>query len=261
MPDNAAETPLRIFTRNFIDSNSTITLSHGGTAARLYDRDKEAKYATSGANRDTISAQIDITFMSGGVETEFTFSALLLLNTNLKELRFQKYVSGAYVDILSVGENSESVICKTFGAVKTSRVRLIMPNTIQPNKEKQIGQLIIARQRFFINDAMWTYDMLGREKTRRLEMGNGELHIAHTLFAPTRTQRYGARVGWQLASIETLNVIRCLKDEGIPFLWYPESITKPDEIWYVYISSPPAVKYTIHNKLAGYDISLELQEV
>ena len=132
---------VRILTKNMVDSDSTITVSHGGTTANLYDRDLETEYTTAGAARDTISATISITFNVGSTETQFTFNALMLFNTNVKTIKLESWNSTTSVwvnQFTRVLVNNS--LCLTFGAIKTSRVRLTLYDTqTKFNQEKFIG--------------------------------------------------------------------------------------------------------------------------
>lgn len=256
-------TEIRILTPNMIDANSTITLSHGGTALYLYDRDRSNKYVTVGAKRDNIEMSVVIVFKIGTVETPFTLNSFLMMDHNLKswDLSWWNSTTSTWIPFLGNDNETADPVCFTFGAILTSRIRLKALKTMLPNKEKSIGEIIIARQRFVIGTNPSVYNFNFRQKKRQLEMGNGDLHIAYTQLSKNRITRYGATVGWKFLSPELYYCLMDLKNEGSTFLWYPESVYRPSEIWLVHIISAWVAKYSSEYKGAGYDVTLELQEV
>ena len=53
-----------------------------------------------------------------------------------------------------------------------------------------------------------------------------------------RSEKYEAKVGFQYLSIATRDSLAAIKESGAAFLWYPESVAKPDEIYLVNWTSP-----------------------
>jgi len=262
MPIPADKREIRILTENMVDADSTIVVSAGGTTANLFDRDKDNKYITSGVRRDTQAATIEVTFNVGTVETEFTLNTLIMLKTNVKLFKLEWFDSAESIfKTIIETERPGEITCLTFGAVKTSKIRLTLFTTQQPNREKEIGELIIARQRFILSDNPSSYDLVGREKKTIIELGDGQRHIAYTRFSDQRISKYGARVSFRFLPQADYDILECIKNEGTPFLWYPESLSRPLEIYKVNWVNPFETRYSIQFKGAGYDITMELEEV
>lgn len=252
---------VKIYTKNCLDSNSAVTVSHGGTTSYLYDEDKYTKYLTSGAKRDRMPATITIVFKVGAVETNFKINSLLLLNSNIRELKLEYYNGSAYIEHFAIDELSGNGIVVHFGDVTTSRVRITLLKTQQPNQEKSIGELIVTRLRFYISENPVAYDMNYREKRNQFELGNGERHIAYTRFATYRVAKWGARISFTMLPYQDIENMLCLKNEGEPFLIQPEAVTRPDEIFTVNWVNAFAPKYTMTYKGVGFDFTMELEEV
>lgn len=253
---------VKILTKNFVDSSSAIVSSFGGTTSYLYDRDNGTKFVSTGANRDVNSVQIDITFKVNGVETEFTLNTLLMLRTNVKDFVFYWFKASdstyhSVVDDHAVTDYS----CHTFGAVKTSRVRLVLNNTQHPNQEKEIGDLIIARTRYVLSRGIANYQVAFRNKVSQIELGDGSLSMAYSRPLGSRIDRYGAQCGFNFLSRADYDFLYCLKNEGDPFLFYPESITRPHELWYVHWLNPFSASYMTTFTGNGYALTMELMEV
>lgn len=251
---------IKIFTRNFIDSDTTIVSSHGGTTSYVYDRDKETKWTSWDGGDDGTPVTLTFTFNVGSTETEFTLNTLLILNTNIKAVTMEKWSGSAWVFVFSDEANSD-VGCWSFGAVKTSRIRLTFTTTQSANKEKYAGEIILARLRYVLDTGFSSYELLYREKKAQIDLGDGGQSLAYTRAPGSRTNRYGARCSFQFLSRADYEKLLCLKDEGEPFLWYPEAVTRPGEIWFVNWVTPFSAKYTTLFTGNGYDLTMELQEV
>ena len=254
---------VKILTRNYIDGDSTITVSHGGNTAKLYDRDKNSLYVTSGAKRDTITAEVTIIFKVGTTETAFALNNFFLLNTNVKDFTFQRYASGAYVNVFdaTVPENARFMYCE-FGQITTSRIKILLKSTQYAfNQEKEIGEMIACRLRYNMSQNIATQTVSHREKKQTIELGDGQRHVAYTRFSENRISKYGASATFALMPQVDYDFLEALKNQGAPFLWYPESETRPQEIYYVNWVNQFIANYTSSYKGAGYDLTMELEEV
>jgi len=262
MPIVPADTEIRIFTKNFVDSDSTFTLSHGGTAANLYDRDIDSKSTTVNCRFDYQTATVDIQFNLDSVETQMTFNSIIMINHNLKSFNvyYWNSTTSAWVKYFGITEFSGEIACYTFGAIKSSRVRIEMMTTQNPNREKHIGELIIARQRFVLPRPE-TFSIQHRTKATILELGDGSRHTAYTRFSTNRISKYGATFNFRMLPRSDYENLECLKNEGQPFLWYPESVTRPKEIFYVNWLGEFQAEYSFQYNGAGYNLSMNLDEV
>ena len=253
----------RILTRNFIDSDSTITPSKGGDVLNLYDRDNDSLYLTVGAKRDTITADIEIIFKEGSTETEVTFNNFIMLNTNVKNFTFYKYQSGVYVEAFThtvpVGRKYISV---AFGNITTSRIKVSLHSTqYKFNQEKEVGEMIVSRLRYVLSQNPVSYNRQDRETKSIITLADGSEHVAFTRFSDNRVSKYGASVGFSLMPQEDYDFLEILKNEGQPFLWWPEHDVRPQQIYFVNWVNAFTANYTTTFKGAGYDLTMELREV
>lgn len=254
---------VKILTKNCVDAYSTIVSDHGGTVSYLYDRDSKTKFKSVNGNRDNDTpVQIDITFNVNGVETQFTINQFMMLNTNVKDFVLYWYDSTS-LTYKSVVDDSTSVdySCHTFGSVYTSRVRLILKTTQKPNHEKEIGDLILARVRHVMSRGMASYQVAFRNKVSQIELGDGGLALAYSRPLGGRINRYGAQCVFNFLNRDDYEFLYELKDDGDPFLFYPESITRPKELWFVHWLNPFAANYMTQFVGNGYSIMMELMEI
>lgn len=259
------ENEVRILTKNFIDGYTSIVSSHGGTLTNLYNSDNDAYWTNDDQHNfshwDTVEMTLDFTFKVGIVETEFKTDSVILVNNNLRDFDLYYWNAGTWAHFLSVTENEDKNLYLNFGAHTTSRIRLVMKTTMLPNERKRIGQLIIARGRMNLGRNYSVYDVSNREKVSSMTLGDGSEHRAVTRFTQYRTQKYGCRATFDYLSLFDYQNLIALKNEGEPFLWYPESDFKPDEIYLVSWVNPFASSYTMQNKATGWSVTMELREV
>jgi len=251
---------IRIYTKNCIDSDGTIASSHGGTTSYLCDRDNGLLWESSGARRDALPVTLTITFKVNGTETEFEINTLGLLNANIRALKAEYWNGSAYVDLFS-NEEDGGIDFTHFGEITTSRIRLTLTKTVLPNREKQIGEIIIARLRYILESGATSYDLIYRDKQASYQFGNGAQGIAYTRALASRINRYGARVSFEMIPRTDYEKLLSLKDEGEPFLFQPEAVSSPEDIFLVNWTSAFAAKYSTLYKGNGYDLTMEVSEV
>jgi len=255
---------VRILTQNFIDSETVIVSSNGGTTAYLYDRDNDTVWENADifgfSHWDTVEMTLTFTFKVGGVETQFSTDSVILIGNNIREFDIEYYTGGGYVKIATISENFDQNLFINFGARTTSRIRLKMRKTILPNRRKHIAELIIARNRISLGQNYNLYEIGTREKVAITILGDGTEHRAVTRFNTNRSQKYGCRATFDFLSRFDYNNLLALKNENSPFLWYPESDFKPDEIYLVNWVNTFTAKYTTKSKDNGYTINMELRE-
>jgi hypothetical protein len=80
-------------------------------------------------------------------------------------------------------------------------------------------------------------------------------------WAPNRTEKYEAKIRLQMISASLANSLLAIKEAGLPFLWYPESEHRPDEVWFVHWTNTWKYKYHSPFKGVGMDLEFDLKEV
>lgn len=260
---------MRILTPNFLDEYTALTVTGGGDATKLFDTDIESPYESENFNRDDAEVVLQAEFRDkNGTIVERSFNAFIIIRSNLRDWIFERFDDDTeeWVQIVAVAEQKPDTPgtdfhCFTFGTHKATKVRLRASKTWKPNQEKQVGELIVARQRFAILDNPISYRIRHTEIKRVVRLGNGKTIAAYNRFAPNRTQRYGATIQFEKMDEATLQLLKCLKNEGQPFLWYPEAHTRPEEIYLVDWSNPLSYGYSEESKYLGNDLTMELDEV
>jgi len=254
---------VKILTPNFVDSKSTIVSSNGGTTAYLFDKDNESIFEVTRVpegKRDTEESILSITFNVGTVETEFEMNCFMLFGCNIRDMSFDYWNGTAWKTLTTIVGNADDYLIRYFGAITTSRVRLRMLKTINPNELKKIAELIVARHRF----NFLSYSVLkekSREMVSTLELGDGSIHRSVMRFSTNRTNKYGAVVTFDYLTRQQYYNLRSLKNENSPFLWMPESTHIPEEIYLVQWVNPFTSNYWKKYKGNGYSVQLQLEEV
>lgn len=254
---------IRVLTKNSVDSDSSITSSHGGTVSSIWDKDLGTEWRTQNGNEDSIEVSLEIIFKIGSTETEFATSFIALVGNNFRDFKIERWDSSVseYVLLTTQDGNTSSNLCITFNYILTSRIKFKITKTILPNREKKLCELLIARQRFVVSEDATVYDLTFTNKVRKVQLGNGSTHQAFTRFTTTRTQRYRAKISWRLLTRLDYDRLLALKNEGVPFVFYPESVQVPKEFFYVNWVNAFTANYTSKFKGAGYDLDMEVEEV
>lgn len=251
-----------ILTKNYVNADDAITVSHGdGSKGYLYDRDKDSKWLTSGANDDATEVSIIVEFYEGTEAVERTIDRVLLINHNLKNWELEYWDGSAWQPLTSETTDGADVTFKSFSEQTTEKVRLLCTETQIADAEKFVGEFIVAALAVDPARDMEDYEVRFRERTNEMVMGDGSIHRTVTRWAQNRLQRYEARVRFSYIADAAREEFRALRDAGEAFLWYPESTTRPDEIWFVFWTSPYRERYVSSYKGAGIEIDLELKEV
>ncbi len=252
----------KILTKNYVGADDVITVSHGdGSKSYLYDRDKDSKWLTSGANDDATLASIEVEFFEGTTAVNRTIDRLLLINHNLANWDFYSWNGSAWV--LQANENADAAgtTYKSFTPVTTSKVKLECDVTQIADAEKFIGELIVAAQLMDVGHDFKAYSVRYRERSKEIMLGDGSIHKMVTRWTKNRNQKYEARCSFEFVTEAERDTLKSICEARAPFLFYPESAQRPDEIFLVRWSAPWAEDYVSSYKGAGLEIRLEMREV
>jgi hypothetical protein len=245
-----------------VSGDCTITVSHGnGSKSNLYDRDKVSKWQTSGANNDATVVSIEVVFKEGSTAIDRAIDSLLLINHNLKNWDFYYWNGSSYVLLTGENTDSASTTFKSFSIVTTSKVKLEVDSTQTLNAEKFVGEMIVAALQVDIGEHLEPgYDVNNRERKKELLMGDGSIHTMTTRWSPNQTQKYEARVKFTYVLEALRTQFKAVCDARVPFLWYPESIYRPDDIFLVQWTTPWRERYMNPVKGVGVEIDAEFKE-
>ncbi len=251
----------KIYTRNYVDSESVFTLSHGGTPLYAYDRNAATRLVSTGANSDATTVDIEIAFYQGGVAQTRTIDTLALLNHNLKTWTLYRWDGAAYQSVTSQAADALANRVVSFTSFSATKVKLSCSATQTTNAEKAVGEIVLCALTLDVGSDMTGYDVRWRERAREVTLGDGSLHKVFMKDDSGRLGKYEATVRFDYISKATRDLLKAIRDTGQPFLWQPESVSVPEDLFLVHWASTWSDKYTATHKGAGYELAITVKEV
>jgi len=252
-----------IYTKNYVTEDSAITVTSGDASKPyLYDRDNDSKWTTSGANSDATSVSVEVDFYQGSTATPRTIDTLFIVNHNFKNYAAYAWTSDGWNTLLTTQTGYASSFTKaSFTPVETAKILLNCDVTQTTNAEKYAGELIACAVQLDLGKDPITLQPRYRQKVKELTLGDGSIHQMVTRYSANRISKYECNVKFEYVPVATLNSLRAIKESGEPFLWQPESVARPDQIFYVHWASQWSDEYSTSYKTAGFDITMSLKEI
>lgn len=252
----------KIYTKNYVNSDDVFTVSSGSAAwSSAYDRDTLSQWISSGANSDATDVTITMTFYEGTAAVSRTIDSLLMINHNIKAFDIYYWDGAAYQLWHSFTGLASSTTFYSLSSQTTTAVQIILHTTQTPNQEKAIGELNLMALLLDLGVDLYTYKIQFRQRVKDLPLGDGSLKRAIIRWTYNRIEKYECTWSLILITEAQRNSLLTIKQLGTPFLWYPESITRPDEIWYVHWYDPRTYDYSSFVKSAGNNFSAMFKEV
>lgn len=252
----------KIFTKNYVSADDVITVSSGQAAfPSAYDRDKDSQWLSSGANSDATDVTITITFYEGTTAVNRAIDSILLINHNIKAFDLYYWNGSSFVLWQSFTGLASGTTFQTLSSQTISQVQLILHTTQVANQEKAIGELNLMALQLDFGQDLYTYKVAFRQRVKDLPMGDGSLQRGVIRWSYNRIEKYEATWSLILATDALKTSLLAIKQAGIPFMWYPESVTHPDEIWYCHWYDPRNYDYTSFVKSAGNNLQAMFKEV
>lgn len=252
----------KIFTKNYVNSDDTFSVSSGsGSWSNAYDRDTLSQWVSSGANSDASDVTITITFYEGSVAATRTIDSLLMINHNIKAFDLYYWNGSAFTLWQSFTGLASSTLFQSLSSQSTTAVQLILHTTQVANQEKAIGEFNLMALLLDLGVDLYTYKVAFRQRVKDLAMGDGSLKRGIIRWTYNRIEKYEATWSLHLITDAQRNSLLTIKQLGTPFLWYPESISRPDEIWYVHWYDPRDYQYSSYVKSAGNEFQASFKEV
>jgi hypothetical protein len=251
-----------IYTRSYVDKNGTFVCSHGSTfIERLYDRERIAKYTTSGANSDATEMIVEHDFKEAGLSITRTIDSIIILNHNLKDVTTEYWNGSNWQAYAVLSGLSSSHTLFQGGTVSTTKIRVRCSTTQSTNQEKYMAELIACATLVTIGYDFESYSVSFKRKQYSVPLADGGMHRSFVKFSTNRSQKYHARVKFNYVSSTVLETLRTLAESGAAFLWQPESVTALQEIFYVNWATPLSYEYVSKYKGAGFSVDMDLEEV
>ena len=252
----------KIFTKNYVNSDDTLSATSGnGSIANICDRDTTSQWVSSGANSDSTDVAITVVFYEGTTAVNRVIDSFLMINHNIKDADLYYYDGATYQLWYSFTNLSATTTFQTLTSQTTSQIQLILHSTQTANQEKAIGELNLMNLVLDFGQDLYTYMVPFRQLTKDVQLGEGSLARGNIRWTYNRIEKYECNWSIILMTNTLLNALLNIKNAGVPFLWYPESISRPDEIWYVHWWGPRNTQYTNYVKGAGNTISATFKEV
>lgn len=253
----------KIFSKNYVSDDCVIVVNYGdGSKANAYDRDNASLWQTSGANDDDVAATYEVEFYEGDVATPRLIDSFFVVNHNLKAWTLEYWNGTAWVTLATETVDAATTTFKSFTAVTASKIRLTATATQVADAEKHVGEIIACALTLDVgSDIEGGYAPSCREQAKEVMLGDGSIHKAVSVFGQTRTQKYQAKVSFGYLSEVQRLALKAIREAGEPFLWQPESISRPSEIYLVHWANTWNEKYASTYKGAGVDVVLDLKEV
>lgn len=254
----------RIYTRNYIDSQSVISTSHGGTTSLLYDRSNSPRLTSSGSNTDLLFS-VFIYFYENGSPISRYINTTFLLNHNMVDWYLLRW-NGSWTEVanyLTTGSSGAPGSWSTYAShsrFSTNAMRIDVGGTSPSNVEKMIGEVIFCDTVLSCSD-LTAYDTKWRERSKEIVLGDGSIHRVNVKDASGRIGKYEARCRWTHLTKSERDNLKSIKDAGQPFLFQPESVSVPEDIYYVHWSNAWDDKYMSNFKGAGYEVLMDVKEV
>jgi hypothetical protein len=254
--DRVMTTEPKLYSKNAIDDDSEFTVSSGSTViANIFDRDSESQWESSGEDDDANAIEIIVEFPEAR-----DIDTAMVINHNLSDITIQYWTGAAWAS----WSNELSVVddfTKLTGTKRsTTKMRLTASATQTADEEKAIGELIYCSLALDFGRDFKSYEVGAREKVSLNTLGDGTIHQVMTLFSTNRTQKYECRFQIQYLSVDNLEIYQSLKEVGDPLIWQPESVSRPDQVFLVYIQGPVRWAYS-EFKGAGVTLNGDLREV
>ena len=251
----------RFYTRNYIESTAVISSSHGGTVTNIYDRSADKQLVTIGANNDATIWNLYVDFYSSGIAQNRKIDTVVLQNHNFYQWDLRYWNGSAWVICAGEHPSSSANAYIYFTPVTTQKLWLAVDITKTANAEKSLGEFIVCALSYDVNQDMSSYDTKWREKTKEVVLGDGSIHRVVTRSVSGRNGRYEAKCQWSNLPKDKRDYLKAIKEAGTPFLWQPESLTNPQDVFYTHWTNSWDDKYMSNYKGAGYEVVMDLKEV
>lgn len=251
----------RIYTRNYVDSQSNFVVSHSGNNSYLYDRNDLTQFVTTGANNDLTTFSLECFFIEGGVNQTRTIDTIFIKNYNLKGWSIYSWNGSVWEVKANYANDTLSTRYLVISPFSTNKILLVCDTTKTANEEKKIGELIVCNTTLDVGSDMTSYDPKWRERVKDVVLGDGSLHKVYVKDASGRLGKYEASAKFNYLSKATRDALKAIKDSGQPFLLQPESVTVPEDVYYVHWANAWDEKYMSSYKGSGYEVVMNVKEV
>ena len=255
----------KFFKRNFINNASILTASTGqATVTRINDRDRELQWQSVGSDDVTLET-IQMDFKSAGLDILRAIDFLVVLNHNLDDFFFEHDIGAGFVTtpgatVLAETEDFTILsISKISGIIK---LKLNMTTTQDVDEQKKVGEILALESLYLPPDgeapSRLGFNFLPVAKVT--SMWDNGTKVNQLRWAGNRTERYSARIGFDLTIKANYDLLRTVLKEA-SFVLQPEPDQRPREFFQgTHIPGGHPSGYTSKFKGAGYTHSISFEE-
>lgn len=242
---------------DFERSYANITVSSGNsTKVNMMDRDPDTIWESVGSD-DITTESIIVEFFEGSQAVTRSFDRVLLVNHNLKKFTLQYWTGTTWANIpeIIITDNGDGTNFYGILETSTTKIKLLMYETISPNAEKQIAEFWIMKEIIRFEDALDAYNPVNIEKGGEFRLSGGDLR------SWTIADKYTVKFAQVFVSDIQRESFRDLYFNYDEFTWYPDPESDPDLIYLVQWMSQWSDPYSSKYKGAGFTFDISLQEV
>jgi len=248
---------------NAVNENSAISVSGGDAVKyRLYDRDYNALWKTSGQNSDASTAYVEILFQENGVSALKTIDTVLLQNCNAVSAVLEFYTGSVWGNPVTLSAaNRIGISLKThFTAKQAYGIRISFSQTQVPNQEKQIGEVWALEMLLVASKGFYGYEPGFSATDISTQMMDGGVKTALVKWSGDRVTRWSASLsfaGLAQAEADALLAVYSLGE----FVLYPEPDALPQAIYSVSaLKDSLSCGYVSKSKSGGLTVSFKAAE-
>lgn len=235
--------------------------SGSSTKTRLYDRDRDVYWSSSGQGTDGTSVTLITQFNTpAGAVVSKAIDTIILLNHNFSDITISSSPDGVTYTSRATPTGA------THNLVSISQLTLpywkvACSNTSPSNAEKKCAELILCSLLLDPGVELDSYDVSYRQMAPEIPLADGSIHRTVVKWTEARSAKYEFNGRMSYLTYTQLEGLRTLKESGAAFYWQPESTTRPQDIYYVNWTGPFRYRYISSYKGAGFQVDFQFKEV
>ena len=253
----------KIYLKNYLDTTSGVSAFSGaGTKTRIFDRDRDIQWSSSGQGSDSIQSGFNLTFLTpAGVPSPRSIDTVILLNHNFSDILIQSSTDGSTYSNRATGTGPGNNILSLGALISAPYWNVLCIATNPSNQEKKIAEIILTSLLLDPGVELDSYDVSYRQMAPEIPLADGSIHRTVVKWTESRSAKYEFSGKMSYLTFTQLEALRVLKESGVSFYWQPESVTSPQEIYLVNWTGPFRFRYMSTYKVAGYQVEFQFKEV
>lgn len=259
--------------RNYVNADTKrngtfLASSNQSLFERIIDGDPLSYWQGSTAD-DAVTETLTLTLHPRAVQQSVSLDMILFQNINWKNFHVEYSNAGGAYATVTGGDYRAGTADLADGTVDfllnpsaftADTLRISIYRTQGSATNKKLGGLI-ATAGVVQTRAMDSYEVAWRETIRETILGNGARSVAYILRSALSYQLWEAALGFSLIPTADRDLLKAIKDEGLPFVCWPEPAVTKREVYSCLFRGGWAERYTSTYKGAGYSLACNVSEV